>query len=304
MEKNYKFHIVKNRKIFFIISLAVILAGVISFIIQGFNLDIDFIGGTSMQIENIGIEADRAQCEKISGIVKNVAGFEASSVQKIGDDGKGVLIKTKAIDSEVSDKIFKSIKTEYNITAEAPASIDNVSASVGSELTKQAIWAVSIAIVLMLVYIAFRFEVKVALSAVIALIHDVLIMLTFYSIFRIPVNMTFVAALLTILGYSINATIIIFDRIRENSKYKSKESLEDKVNRSVWQTMGRSLNTTITTLCTIGTLAIIGVSSIKIFAVPIIVGLLAGLFSSVFISGNIYYLFKREKGTAKKVKKA
>lgn len=303
MEKNYKFHIVNNRKIFFIISLVAILAGVISFIFQGFNLDIDFIGGTSMQVE-IGVEADRAQCDKISGIVKKVAGFEASSVQKIGDDGKTVLIKTKAIDSSVSNQIFDAIKAEYNLTAKAPVSIDNVSASVGSELTKQAIWAVSIAIVLMLVYIAFRFEIRVSIAAVIALVHDVLIMLAFYSIFRIPVNMTFVAALLTILGYSINATIIIFDRIRENSKYKSKESLEDKVNRSVWQTMGRSINTTVTTLCTIGTLAIIGVASIKVFALPIIVGLIAGLYSSVFLSGSIYYLFKREKGTSKKAKKA
>ena len=277
MDKNYKFHIVKNRKIFFIISLVVILAGVISFIIQGFNLDIDFIGGTSMQV-NIGVDADRAQCEKISGIVKEIAGFEASSVQKIGDDGKSVLVKTKAIDSEVGDKIFQKIKAEYNLTATAPESVDNVSATVGSEMTRQAITAVSIAIVLMLIYIAIRFEIKVALSAVLALVHDVLIMLAAYTIFQIPINMTFVAALLTILGYSINATIIIFDRIRENNKYKSKESLEDKVNRSIWQTMGRSINTTLTTLFTIGTLAILGVSSIKIFAVPIIVGLFAGLF--------------------------
>lgn len=303
MEKNYKFHIVKNRKIFFSISLVVILAGIISFIVQGFNLDIDFVGGTSMQVE-IGVDANRAQCDKISGIVKKVAGFEASSVQKIGDDGKTVLIKTKAIDSSVSNQIFEAIKSEYNLTAKAPVSVDNVSASVGSELTRQAIWAVSIAIVLMLVYIAFRFEVRVSIAAVVALVHDVMIMLTFYSIFRIPVNMTFVAALLTILGYSINATIIIFDRIRENSKYKSKENLEDKINRSVWQTMGRSVNTTITTLCTIGTLAIIGVASIKIFALPIIVGLIAGLYSSVFLSGSIYYLFKREKQTEKKSKKA
>ncbi len=294
MDKNYKFHIVKNRKIFFIISLVVILAGLASFIIQGFNLDIDFIGGTSMQV-NIGVEADRTQCEKISGLVKEVAGFEASSVQKIGDDGKSVLVKTKALDSEISDKIFQKIKSEYNLTATAPESVDNVSATVGSEMTRQAIMAVSIAIVLMLVYIAIRFEIRVSLSAVLALVHDVLIMLTAYTIFQIPINMTFVAALLTILGYSINATIIIFDRIRENNKYKSKESLEDKVNRSIWQTMGRSINTTVTTLLTIGTLAVLGVQSIKIFAVPIIVGLFAGLFSSVFISGNIYYLFKRER---------
>ena len=160
-----------------------------------------------------------------------------------------------------------------------------------------------IAIVLMLVYIAIRFKFASALAAVTCLCHDVLIMLTFYTIFQIPVNTNIIAALLTILGYSINATIIIFDRVRENSR-RMDTDFADVVNASVRETFTRSLNTTLTTLFTIGMIYILGVSSIRNFALPIIIGLVAGFFSSVFLSGMLWYVYDKAFSKSKAEKEA
>lgn len=143
----------------------------------------------------------------------------------------------------------------------------------------------------MLVYISFRFDFKSGLAAIVALIHDVLVMLSAYVIFQIPVNMNFIAAVLTILGYSINATIVVFDRIRENRKLMRKNSFGDVVNFSVWQSMTRSVNTTLTTLFTVLMVAILGVASIRNFAIPICVGVIAGLYSSVCLSGPVWAKF-------------
>ena len=147
----------------------------------------------------------------------------------------------------------------------------------------------------MLIYIAIRFEVLSGVAAVMALIHDVLIMLSVYVIFKIPVNSSFVAAILTILGYSINATIVVFDRVRENQRLMRKEPFQNVVNTSIWQSMGRSINTTITTLVTIVLLYFMGVDAIKEFALPIIVGVLSGFYSSVFLSGNFWIMLKKAR---------
>ncbi|CDD03638.1 protein translocase subunit SecF [Ruminococcus sp. CAG:382] len=155
----------------------------------------------------------------------------------------------------------------------------------------------------MLVYIAIRFKFASALAAVTCLCHDVLIMLTFYTIFQIPVNTNIIAALLTILGYSINATIIIFDRVRENSR-RMDTDFADVVNASVRETFTRSLNTTLTTLFTIGMIYILGVSSIRNFALPIIIGLVAGFFSSVFLSGMLWYVYDKAFSKSKAEKEA
>ena len=168
------------------------------------------------------------------------------------------------------------------------ASVDSISETVGKELWKSAATSIAIAALLMLLYITFRFEVLSGLSAVIALIHDLLIMISFYVIFRVPVNTSFIAAILTILGYSINATIVIFDRIRENARFAKKVPFAETVNKSIWQTLNRSINTSLTTLFTLVVLYIIGVQSIKEFALPLIVGIVAGTYSSVFISGPVW----------------
>lgn len=183
---------------------------------------------------------------------------------------------------------------------------DIISATVSSELLTNAILAICLSIVLMLVYIAFRFEVSSGLSAIVALLHDILIMFSFMAIFHIEINSTFIAALITILGYSINNTIIIFDRIRENTKslFFKNSSATFIANTSIRDTLMRSVNTSVTTLLTISMVAIIGVSSIRVFALPIIVGLLAGTFSSIFISPAVWALWKdRKKKTPKSDKK-
>lgn len=181
---------------------------------------------------------------------------------------------------------------------------DSIGATVSNELLTNALLAISLAIVLMLVYIAFRFEVSSGLAAIVALLHDVLMMFSFMAIFHIEINSTFIAALITILGYSINNTIIVFDRIRENTKsvfYKN-SSATFIANAAIRDTLVRSINTSFTTLITIGMVALIGVSSIRIFALPIIVGLLAGTFSSIFISPSVWAMWKDRKKKSRKIK--
>ncbi|MPN35210.1 Protein translocase subunit SecF [bioreactor metagenome] len=146
----------------------------------------------------------------------------------------------------------------------------------------------------MLVYITIRFEAITGISAVLCLLHDLLVILTAYTLFRIPMSTTFIAAILTILGYSINATIIVFDRVRENMKLIRKTGFADIVNKSIWQTFARSVNTSLTTLFTVLILYFLGVPSIKAFALPIIIGIVAGTYSSVFMSGNIWVLLKQK----------
>ena len=172
---------------------------------------------------------------------------------------------------------------------------ENISSTVSSEMRQDAIIAVAIATICMLIYIWFRFsDIRFATSAVIALIHDVLVVLTFYAIARVSVGNTFIACMLTIVGYSINATIVIFDRIREEMKYKRRdEDLADVVNKSITYTLTRSIYTSFTTIVMVAVLYILGVSSIKEFASPLMVGFIGGAYSSVCITGALWYVMKK-----------
>lgn len=226
--------------------------------------------------------------------VDAVAKVKASSVVKSED---GFVIKTNELDAKQASDVKQALADKYG--AIKVISEDKVSATVGSELLGSSLQALLIAAVLMLIYISFRFELLSGLSAVLALVHDVLIMLSVYAIFRLPVNTSFIAAMLTIIGYSINATIVIFDRIRENTKYLKKETFASIVNTSIWQSMGRSINTTVTTLITIVMIYILGVTSVREFALPIIIGLLCGTYSSIFLAGSFWCLFRGKKADAK-----
>ena len=226
--------------------------------------------------------------------VDAVAKVKASSVVKSED---GFVIKTNELDAKQASDVKQALADKYG--AIKVISEDKVSATVGSELLGSSLQALLIAAVLMLIYISFRFELLSGLSAVLALIHDVLIMLSIYAIFRLPVNTSFIAAMLTIIGYSINATIVIFDRIRENTQYLKKETFSNIVNTSIWQSMGRSINTTVTTLITIVMVYILGVTSVREFALPIIIGLLCGTYSSIFLAGSFWCLFRGKKADAK-----
>lgn len=285
-KKKINFNFIKNSKITLIIVCCVVLVGVLSFVIRGFNIDIDFAGGTEF-IVAIGQDFEE---DDVRNLVDDLFDEDVvSSVRSSGSDGTEAVIQTKQLDSKQRELVFNALCEEYGLTETDLLSVDNVGASVGSALTKTAIISSILAVVLMLIYISIRFAFLSGLSAIVCLVHDLFVMITVYSLFQIPMGTTVIAAMLTILGYSINATIIVFDRIRDNRRlHGAAMSFEDVVDLSAKQTVRRSVYTTITTLFTIGMIYILGVESIRKFALSLIVGFCAGLFSSVFLSGLIW----------------
>lgn len=297
--KNFSF--TGNFKILSIIACLFVSVGLIGLIllpfgVQLFQFDIDFVGGTTMQYE-LRVPVTSEITADVAAIVEEVSGQAASSVTKAGDSGTQVVIKSRELDSETRDAIFEAVAEKYGLEMADCLKSDYVSASVGKDLRNKAIKASLIAVALILVYITIRFEFRSGIAAIVALVHDLLVMLSMYIIFRIPFNMNFIAAALTIFGYSINATIVVFDRIRENKQKETykRAPFAEVVDISIRQTMSRSLNTTITTLVVMLMLLILGVSSIRNFAAPICVGVIAGCFSSVCISGPVWNLLSGKK---------
>ena len=292
-----KFEIKNRLKPCAAVSAAImVIALVMTLIGQGMNLGIDFTGGTIMTY-NMGTEFDVAVVES----ALSACSITDAQIAKTGDNGTQVQIRIK--DSENTDDLRDALEEELAKTYPAIAYVDitRVGAVAGSELINNAVKSVTIAAVLMLLYIAVRFDFYSGLAAVIGLAHDVAIMLSAVVILHsfIRVETTFIAALLTIVGYSINNTIIIFDRIRENAHKNGVRQLprEQIVNISVTESLPRTLNTTITTLLTIVTLYILGVDSIKQFALPLIIGIVAGTYSANLINGYVWALLmdKRKK---------
>ncbi len=210
----------------------------------------------------------------------------------------------KSLDTQARDDLYQKIKTEFNLTSDQPLESNNISAAISNEILTSAILAVIVACVLMLIYITIRFEFTSGAAAVLALVHDTLMMISFYAIFRIPVNSSFIAAILTIIGYSINATIVIFDRVRENRKYLKKEGFGEVCEKSIRQTLRRSMNASGTTLVSLIVLYILGSQSIREFALPLMVGVIVGTYSSIFLAGPTWNLFRGNKGSVKKKAKA
>lgn len=283
------FKFVERAKFFAIIPAVIILLGVIFLIPNnGFVQDVDFAGGMTMYVE-MGKEVDFGQ---VTDVVKG-ADASISSPKVLKSDGTKIIIQTTPIERDVRNKIVVALQENFGIDDTAILQVDDVTATMGNELRAQALKAALIACVLMLIYISIRFDFFTGASAVICLLHDVLIMLSFYAIFRVPMNANFIAAMLTIIGYSINNTIVVFDRIRENQGKVQKSDLNGLVNTSVKQTLKRSLYTTLTTIIPVILLYAFGVDSIKEFALPLIVGLFAGTFSSVLLAGPIWVGLKR-----------
>ena len=291
-------NIVGNKKIFFIISIVLAVVSAASLLIQGFNLDTDFAGGMAV---TFGLEQD-FQVKDVEALVSDALGVnqKASSVQ--ASDNNEVIIKfgydnslktddeRTAFSNEKIDAITAKLTENYG-TVEVKNK-DVVSPSTGKELARSAVWMSIFAALAILIYVTFRFEFVSGVCAVVALVHDVLILCGIYSICRIAIDTNFIAAVLTVLGYSINATIVIFDRIRENTRHAKKQTYGEIANASINQTISRSINTTITTLLTIGMVYILGVTSIKVFALPIIIGIAIGTYSSICIAGNIWAVWK------------
>ena len=295
--------VIKNRsKICLIISAAIILVALVLTIFgHGINLGIDFEGGLSMQydLKKAAVKTD------IDGVLSAMgAGTYTVTVQGASDNEINVRIKDVAKDDiqKVQDNFEAGIKEKYP-EAVSIGDVNYVGPVAGATLVKNAVISVLLASVLMLIYIAIRFDFNSGLSAVFGLLHDVLIMLSFMVIFRsfIQMNSSFIAAALTIVGYSINNTIVIFDRIRENHKKMPSAPKEEVTNLSIKESLGRTICTTVTTLITIVALCILGVASIREFALPIIIGILSGVYSANMINGYVW-AFLEEKRRGRKAK--
>ena len=287
--------IVEKSKLYFAISLIVILIGVVGLIINnGFTLSVDFAGGLNMYVD-MSAYVEGGKKVDLDEIAKVVQENTPENVQPsvLRSDANQIVIRTITISDQTElDNMKKALLEKYSLPEEAVLQVDNIDATVGKELSSQALRATVIAAILMLLYITIRFEFKTGVSAIICLLHDVLIMMAFYAVFKVPIDTNFIAAVLTIIGYSINNTIVVFDRVRENYSRAKRSPFADTVNKSIKQTLGRSINTTVTTLLPIVMLCILGVTSIKQFTLTLIVGLLAGTYSSIFLAGSIWAWLK------------
>lgn len=287
------FKIVEKTKLWFTLSLTVIIIGMFIFITKGLNYGIDFTGGTLLDIDmnkTVTVEDKK----ELDTILKSYT--DKYSLRDINNKKEiEIIIQSGAVKDEKIAELKKEIKGKFKLGDKYLVSEENIGGSVGSELTKKAWGAIGVAFLAMLIYIAFRFEVKFGIAAILALIHDILITLSVYAIFRVKVNSPFIAAILTILGYSINDTIVVFDRIRENRKKLGRIELNELVNKSINQTITRSINTSLSTLITILALLIL-VPSIREFTLPLTIGIVAGTYSSIFIASPIWVLLsKRDK---------
>lgn len=294
-----KIDFVGKKYICIICSLVVIAAG---FVFMGvyaggeqgsiLNYSLEFKGGTSTNVTfNEDLSMDTIHSEVVP-LVEEVTGDANVETQKVSGSNE-VIIKTRTLSVEERESLNNRLAENYGVDKEQ-IQADSISATVSSEMKRDAIVAVIVATIFMLVYIWFRFkDIRFATSAVLALVHDVLVVLAFYAIVKWSVGNTFIACMLTIVGYSINATIVIFDRIRENLKAMgAKEGLSEVVNLSINQTLTRSIYTSLTTFIMVFVLFLMGVSSIREFALPLIVGIICGAYSSVFLTGPIWYLMK------------
>ncbi len=285
-----KLNITSKYKVWLAISLAIILAGVVGVSTMGFNLGVDFTGGTL-------ITMDMGSKVEASKIEQSVSSFDLnpSIIYSVENDNIITLKTKKALDTAKRKEVFSSIKKDFSLDDNALLEGEQFGPSIGQEISRKAIYSIIIASVGMLIYIWFRFKILYGVAAIVALIHDVLILLSVYVLFRITVNSSFIAAILTIVGYSINDTIVIFDRVRENSKILGKTNRSEIVDISVSQTISRSIYTSLTTFAVIACLYAFGSDSIKEFAVPLMTGVIVGTYSSIFIAGPVWALVKKGK---------
>ncbi|HZK43959.1 MAG TPA: protein translocase subunit SecF [Syntrophomonadaceae bacterium] len=274
--------VIQNRKWFYIISLIIIIPGLVSLFVQGLNLGIDFQGGSILHVkmeQSIQSADVRTTLQKIN--------IENAEVQKSGDQ---FYIRTAELNQEQTKEMQSALKEEFTTVEFLGA--ESVGAAIGSELTRDAILALLIAAVLMLIYITIRFEWSFGVAAIVPIVHNVLIVIGVFSIFQWEISSSFIAAILTVIGYSINDTIIIFDRVRENMRYKLKEDRMTLLNKSILQTLNRSINTVLTSTFALVALLLFGGATLKIFVLAMLIGFVSGAYSSIFIASPIWYEIK------------
>ena len=286
---------VKNRKIFYTISAVIICLGLVFGIVRGFNYGIDFTGGTMIQM-NMGQEVD---IDEVKGVI---ADYELDpTIVYAGQDNNEIVIKTiKDLKSADRSKVIKTISDEYNLGEDAVMASEEFGPTVGKDLRRNAVKSIIIAGLCMLLYIRFRFKTwKYGLAAITGLVHDILVTLSLYAIFGFAINNPFVAGILTVVGYSINDTIVVFDRIRENTAFFKKKQNAELIDTSINQTLGRSIMTAATTLVVMVPLFIMASSELREFLIPLIIGVTAGTYSSIFMCSPIFYELTRKENLSK-----
>ena len=293
-----------KKKLCFLISIVMVVAGWAAMGLnrtqtgKALNYGMDFTGGTSTNVtfnEDLSLEDISS---KVVPVVSKITGDADVQTQKVAGTNE-VIIKTKTLNVDQRQALEDAMVENFGVEAEK-ITAESISGAVSAEMKQDALWAVIVATILMLLYIWFRFKnIKFAASAILALVHDVLVVLTFYAVAKWSVGSTFIACMLTIVGYSINATIVIFDRIRENlAAGRNKETLEELVNKSITQTVTRSINTSLTTFIMVFVLYLMGVSAIREFALPLMVGIVCGTYSSVCVTGALWYVMTTRKKKA------
>ena len=293
-----------KKKLCFLISIVMVVAGWAAMGLnrtqtgKALNYGMDFTGGTSTNVtfnEDLSLEDISS---KVVPVVSKITGDADVQTQKVAGTNE-VIIKTKTLNVDQRQALVVAMVEHFGVEAEK-ITAESISGAVSAEMKQDALWAVIVATILMLLYIWFRFKnIKFAASAILALVHDVLVVLTFYAVAKWSVGSTFIACMLTIVGYSINATIVIFDRIRENlAAGRNKETLEELVNKSITQTVTRSINTSLTTFIMVFVLYLMGVSAIREFALPLMVGIVCGTYSSVCVTGALWYVMTTRKKKA------
>lgn len=286
------FNVMKYYKANFIVSGAIILLGLIMLVVNGFNLGIDFSGGTMMQI-------DLGKTVSVKEVTELISEFDLEpEIVHSGAEQTEIIIKTnKSLDNETRANIFSKFQEKYSLDAAALKGAEQFGPNMGKEIRNKAIYAILIASAVMLVYIWIRFEAVFGVAAVMALLHDILILTSIYVIFRWPINSAYIAAILTITGYSINDTIVVFDRIRENIKREKNKDHFEIANNAVKQTITRTINTGMATLFVIACLYVMGSQSIKDLALPLFLGILIGTYSSIFIASPVWALTRNYIGS-------
>jgi preprotein translocase subunit SecF len=291
---NVKFDFMKHRKIFFRISITLVVLGILMLSIFGLNFGVDFKAGTNMDITVAGQAPAKAKVDQI------LSGLKLTSIPTIG--GSRISVRfDEVLDTVKVNEVKAAFNKEYG--DKTSYEVNTVSPDIAKELGVKAIIAVLIASLAICIYVSIRFEWRFAVAAIIAILHDAFIVIAMFAIFRLEVNLPFIAAVLTTIGYSINDKIVIFDRIRENQRFakiRSSEDLSNMINQSIWQTMARNVYTVLTVLIAAGCLYIFGSDSIKLFALAKLIGLTCGAYSSICTASPLWFLFKQNSQGSKK----
>lgn len=296
---NSKFDFVGKRKLFFILSASILLLGILSLLIQGLNLGVDFVSGSRVDI-SIGQEFE---LEEGKDVLEEL-GYANPNVRKAGNENELLVFRTdENLEVDKVNEIRDRFREVYG--DQVAVNEQTVDPIVGRELAKNALISVLIASVGIILYVTLRFEYRFAVAAVLALFHDALFVIGLFSVFQWEVDLVFVAAVLTIVGYSVNDTIVVFDRIRENVEIdqpKRWDDLKETVNRSLQQTLVRSLNTGMTVIFAAAALFAFGGESIRYFSLALLLGLIAGIYSSVFIASQVWITWKWKSMERERIK--